>query len=84
MSKVVTVRLLNDGGFGDMEDYNFNAEIPAVLSHNHVLVSTRALISNGADEEAWLSACRTDPVDEPQWCFYVGSECEVIEAGHHE
>lgn len=71
---MLKIKLLNDGGYGDMENVNFP-----------VIVEGEDFESQGCDilgsELIRVGATVTDHGWDPDWKyhFYYGDECEVVE-----
>lgn len=75
MSKVL-VKLLNDGCYSGMENFDYEAILPATRWLNSPLydVSYEDLIANGADPEEFTAGWT--------YSFKVEVECVIVENDH--
>lgn len=74
MNNKTRVRLLNDGGYGDMDKVKFPVEVEATISKSGLMtyVCYDELKRVGADD---LFYCK----ESDGWPFEIGEDCEVIE-----
>jgi hypothetical protein len=75
--KMTKIRLLNDGGYGDMDDVKFPVEVEAKGYLSNFTVSSDELYRVGA-ARGKFDITRDEPMPN-KWIFMLGSECEVIE-----